>query len=165
MKIFVHSDGTLILVTVISVLIIALIVGNAYIPILMGGELFSESFKERNLAPQNLSRTLEDAGTCSIPLVPWSAGGAYMSGTLGVSTFAYAPWVIFCYYIYVNEKKRHACLDGRLRVRDGSGIFLPEISMADNFECFMEWTGPRILFSQRRYQQHGWDGSFVPFSV
>ena len=62
MKTFVHSDGTLILVTVISVLIIALIVGNAYIPILMGGELFSESFKERNLAPQNLSRTLEDAG-------------------------------------------------------------------------------------------------------
>ena len=70
---------------------------TAYIPILMGGELFSESFKERNLAPQNLSRTLEDAGTCSIPLVPWSAGGAYMSGTLGVSTFAYAPWAIFCY--------------------------------------------------------------------
>ena len=97
LKTFVHSDGTLILVTVISVLIIALIVGNAYIPILMGGELFSESFKERNLAPQNLSRTLEDAGTCSIPLVPWSAGGAYMSGTLGVSTFAYAPWAIFCY--------------------------------------------------------------------
>ena len=83
LKTFVHSDGTLILVTVISVLIIALIVGNAYIPILMGGELFSESFKERNLAPQNLSRTLEDAGTCSIPLVPWSAGGAYMSGNAG----------------------------------------------------------------------------------
>lgn len=67
--------------------------------------------------------------------------------------------------IFMLMRKRHACVDGRLRVRDGSGIFLPEISMADNFECFMEWTGPRILFSQRRYQQHGWDGSFVPFSV
>ena len=97
LKTFVHSDGTLILVTVISVLIIAVVVGNAYIPILLGGELFRESFEERNLAPQNLSRTLEDAGTCSIPLVPWSAGGAYMAGTLGVATLSYAPWAIFCY--------------------------------------------------------------------
>lgn len=97
LKSFIHSDGTLILVTVISVLIIAVVVGNAYIPILLGGELFKDSFEERKLAPQNLSRTLEDAGTCSIPLVPWSAGGAYMAGTLGVSTFSYAPWAIFCY--------------------------------------------------------------------
>lgn len=97
LKKFVHSDGTLVLVTVISVLIIAVVVGNAYIPILMGGELFRESFRERGLEAKNLSRTLEDAGTCSIPLVPWSAGGAYMAGTLGVSTFSYAPWAVFCY--------------------------------------------------------------------
>ena len=37
------------------------------------------------------------AGTCSIPLVPWSAGGAYMSSTLGVATFDYVPWAIFNY--------------------------------------------------------------------
>ncbi len=97
LKKFVHSDGTLILVTVIATLIVALVVGNAYIPILLCGELFKDAFAERNLDPKNLSRTLEDAGTCSIPLVPWSAGGAYMSSTLGVSTFEYAPWAIFNY--------------------------------------------------------------------
>ncbi len=97
LKKFVHSDGTLILITILSVLIIALVVGNAYIPILMGGELFRESFRERGLQGKNLSMTLEDAGTCSIPLVPWSAGGAYMSGTLGVATFSYVPWAVFCY--------------------------------------------------------------------
>ena len=97
LKKFVHSDGTLILVTVIATLIVALVVGNAYIPILLCGELFKDAFAERNLDPKNLSRTLEDAGTCSIPLVPWSAGGAYMSSTLGVATFEYAPWAIFNY--------------------------------------------------------------------
>lgn len=97
LKSFVHSDGTLILVTVISTLIVGIVVGNAYIPILLCGELFKDAFKERNLDAKNLSRTLEDAGTCVIPLVPWSAGGAYMAGTLGVSTFDYAPWAIFCY--------------------------------------------------------------------
>ena len=97
LKTFVHSDGTLILVTVISVLIIALIDGNAYIPILMGGELFSESFKERNLAPQNLSRTLEDSATVVEPITPWTAAGVYMATTLGVSTLEYLPWAIICY--------------------------------------------------------------------
>ena len=97
LKTFVHSDGTLILVTVIATLVVSFVVGNAYIPILLCGELFKDAFKERNLDAKNLSRTLEDAGTCSIPLVPWSAGGAYMSGTLGVSTFDYLPWAIFNY--------------------------------------------------------------------
>mgnify|MGYP001007727965 CR=1 FL=1 len=97
LKTFVRSDGTLILVTVISTLIVSFVVGNAYIPILLCGELFQEAFKERNLDAKNLSRTLEDAGTCSIPLVPWSAGGAYMSSTLGVATWDYVPWAIFNY--------------------------------------------------------------------
>ena len=97
LKTFVHSDGTLILVTVIATLIVSFVVGNAYIPILLCGELFKDAFAERNLDAKNLSRTLEDAGTCSIPLVPWSAGGAYMSSTLGVATFSYLPWAIFNY--------------------------------------------------------------------
>jgi len=97
LKTFVHSDGTLILITVIATFIVGIVVGNAYIPILLCGELFKDAFKERNLDAKNLSRTLEDAGTCVIPLVPWSAGGAYMAATLGVATWDYLPWAIFCY--------------------------------------------------------------------
>ena len=97
LKSFVHSDGSLILVTVIATLITGIVVGNAYIPILLCGELFKDAFQERGLDAKNLSRTLEDAGTCVIPLVPWSAGGAYMAGTLGVPTMEYFPWTIFCY--------------------------------------------------------------------
>ncbi|WP_374049898.1 MULTISPECIES: Na+/H+ antiporter NhaC family protein [unclassified Sedimentibacter] len=90
------SDGTLILVTVIATFIVTIVVGNAYIPILLCGELFKDAFKERCLDAKNLSRTLEDSGTCVIPLVPWS-GGAYMAATLGVATWDYLPWTIFCY--------------------------------------------------------------------
>lgn len=97
LKSFVNSDGTLILITVISTGIVGIVVGNAYIPILLCGELFRDVFKERNLDAKNLSRTLEDAGTCVIPLVPWSAGGAYMAATLGVATWDYVPWAIFNY--------------------------------------------------------------------
>ena len=49
------------------------------------------------LAAKNLSRTLEDAGTVVVPLIPWSAAGAYMASTLGVETLDYLPWAILCY--------------------------------------------------------------------
>ena len=48
-------------------------------------------------AAKNLSRTLEDAGTVVVPLIPWSAAGAYMASTLGVETLDYLPWAILCY--------------------------------------------------------------------
>ena len=53
--------------------------------------------RSRGLAAKNLSRTLEDAGTVFVPLVPWSAAGAYMTATLGVQTLDYLPWAILCY--------------------------------------------------------------------
>jgi len=52
-------------------------------------------YQKRHLDPKNLSRTLEDAGTLTSPLIPWNTCGAYMSGTLGVATFAYLPYCFF----------------------------------------------------------------------
>jgi len=49
------------------------------------------------LAAKNLSRTLEDSGTVIVPLIPWSAAGAYMTATLGVPTVEYLPWAILNY--------------------------------------------------------------------
>ena len=59
--------------------------------------MFRDAYNERGLAAKNLSRTLEDAGTVVVPLIPWSAAGAYMASTLGVETLDYLPWAILCY--------------------------------------------------------------------
>ena len=75
----------------------ALTTGNSYLAILIPGEMFRDAYKERGLAAKNLSRTLEDAGTVVVPLIPWSAAGAYMASTLGVETLDYLPWAILCY--------------------------------------------------------------------
>ena len=91
------STGSLILATVISSITMALTTGNSYLSILIPGEMFRDAYKERGLHPKNLSRTLEDAGTVFVPLVPWSAAGAYMTATLGVETLDYLPWAILCY--------------------------------------------------------------------
>ena len=75
----------------------ALCTGNSYLSILIPGEMFQDAYRERGLAAKNLSRTLEDAGTVFVPLIPWSAAGAYMAATLGVETLDYLPWAVLCY--------------------------------------------------------------------
>ena len=91
------STGTLITSTVASCMVMGLTTGNSYLSILIPGEMFRDAYKARGLAAKNLSRTLEDAGTVFVPLVPWSAAGAYMTATTGVETLAYLPWAVLCY--------------------------------------------------------------------
>ena len=61
------------------------------------GGLFQGAYRERGLAPENLSRSLEDSVTITEPLMPWTVSAVFMAGTLGVPTTTYAPWAIFCY--------------------------------------------------------------------
>ncbi len=91
------STGALITATVASCIVMALTTGNSYLSILVPGEMFRDAYKARGLAAKNLSRTLEDAGTVFVPLVPWSAAGAYMTSCLGVETLDYLPYAILCY--------------------------------------------------------------------
>lgn len=83
--------------TIASCFTVAFVTGNSYLSILIPGELFRKIYLERNLHPKNLSRTLEDSGTVLVPLIPWSAAGAYMAGTLGVETLEYLPWAVLNY--------------------------------------------------------------------
>ena len=57
--------------------------------------MFSKAYEDKGLAPENLSRTLEDSGTVTSVLVPWNTCGAYQSGVLGVATFEYFFYAIF----------------------------------------------------------------------
>ncbi|MGJ0847231.1 Na+/H+ antiporter NhaC [Tissierella praeacuta] len=93
----VKTTAGIILSTIASCFTVAFVTGNSYLSILIPGELFRDVYVERNLHPKNLSRTLEDSGTVLVPLIPWSAAGAYMSTTLGVSTMEYLPWAILNY--------------------------------------------------------------------
>ena len=57
--------------------------------------MFKKAFDKRNLSSENLSRTLEDAGTVTSALIPWNTCGAYHYGVLGVSVFDYFIYAIF----------------------------------------------------------------------
>ncbi|MCA9737649.1 MAG: Na+/H+ antiporter NhaC [Gemmatimonadetes bacterium] len=64
---------------------------------LIVGGLFQGAYRERALAPENLSRSLEDSVTITEPLMPWTVSAVFMATTLGVPTVAYAPWAVFCW--------------------------------------------------------------------
>ena len=69
-----------------------IIAGDQYIADVLPARTFRDEFQRRRIQPQVLSRTIEDTGTVTSPLVPWNSCGAYMSGTLGVATFDYLPY-------------------------------------------------------------------------
>lgn len=93
----VKTTAGIIISTIASCFTVAFVTGNSYLSILLPGQLFSSVYKQYNLQAKNLSRTLEDSGTVLVPLIPWSAAGAYMTATLGVGTLEYLPWAVLCY--------------------------------------------------------------------
>lgn len=92
---FVHSTGSLIATTIGTCIGANIITSDQYIAIVLPGRMYKQEYAKRSLDPKNLSRTLEDAATMTSPLIPWNTCGAYMSGTLGVATFAYLPYCFF----------------------------------------------------------------------
>ncbi len=63
---------------------------------LVVGELFQKAYAGRGLAPENLSRSIEDSVTIVEPLMPWTVSAVFMATTLGVPTIEYLPWAFFC---------------------------------------------------------------------
>jgi NhaC family Na+:H+ antiporter len=71
------------------------IAGDQYVADVLPARMFSTEFERRGLAPEVLSRAVEDSGTVTSVLVPWNTCGAYISGVLGVSTASYFPYCFF----------------------------------------------------------------------
>tara|TARA_B100000809_G_scaffold134211_1_gene131929 strand:+ start:6137 stop:7579 length:1443 start_codon:yes stop_codon:yes gene_type:complete len=81
--------------TVISCLGINIAASDQYLAIVIPGKMFKDAYEERGLAPENLSRTLEDSGTVTSALIPWNTCGAYHYGVLGVGAPEYFIYAIF----------------------------------------------------------------------
>jgi NhaC family Na+:H+ antiporter len=81
--------------TVVSCIGLNAIASDQYLAIVIPGKMFKKAFEDKELAPENLSRTLEDSGTVTSALIPWNTCGAYQSGVLGVPVADYAIYAIF----------------------------------------------------------------------
>lgn len=83
--------------TVISCIGLNVVASDQYLAIVIPGKMFKKAYHDKGLAPENLSRTLEDSGTVTSVLIPWNTCGAYQSGVLGVGVGEYFVYAIFNY--------------------------------------------------------------------
>jgi NhaC family Na+:H+ antiporter len=91
----IESTTGLIITTVFTCIGANVMTADQYIAIVLPGRMYKLEYTKHGLAPQNLSRTLEDSATMTSPLIPWNTCGAYMAGTLGVATLSYLPYAFF----------------------------------------------------------------------
>lgn len=89
------SAAGLICITAFTAIGVNMVMAEQYISIVLPGRMYRIEYRNRGLAPENLSRVLEDAGTVTSPLVPWNTCGAFIAGVLGITAFSYAPYCFF----------------------------------------------------------------------
>ena len=95
----IKSTGSLISSTAGTCIFFNLTASDQYLSIVVPGKMYSSIYKDKGLAPENLSRTLEDGGTVTSVLVPWNTCGAYHASVLNVATLSYLP---FCFFSLIS---------------------------------------------------------------
>jgi len=90
-----HSTGSMIAATVGTCIVFNLTASDQYLAVVVPGKMYANAFRKKGLAPENLSRTLEDSGTVTSVLIPWNTCGATQAGVLKVATLDYAPYCFF----------------------------------------------------------------------
>ncbi len=92
---FAKSTGSLIATTAGTCVFFNATASDQYLAIVVPGKMFEDIYPERGLAPENLSRTLEDSGTVTSVLFPWNTCGATQSSVLSVATGDYWMYSFF----------------------------------------------------------------------
>lgn len=86
------STGSLVLATIFTSIAINVLAADQYLSIVIPGRMYKSAYDDAGLEPRLLSRTLEDAGTLTSPLIPWNTCGAYMYKVLAVNPIHYIPF-------------------------------------------------------------------------
>jgi NhaC family Na+:H+ antiporter len=104
--------------TIASCVLANMSMGENYLTVIFGTQVYKETYRERGLQPRMLSRCVEEGATLSAGLIPWTTTGAFFSGALGVATVEYAPWVLLTSINIVLSIGLAAMNKGVLKVTD-----------------------------------------------
>ncbi len=90
----VKRAASLVTAAILATFVGNLTLGESYIALILTGQMFKQKFDDDGIDRKVLSRSLEEGGTLTTGLIPWTTTGAFFAGTLGVSTLEYAPWAL-----------------------------------------------------------------------
>lgn len=94
-KLVTRSAASLVVTTVLTAIGLNIVTASQYMSIVLTGRMYVQAYKDKDMLPQTLSRTLEDSGTVTSVLVPWNLCGLFFAGALGVNTIDYVPYAMF----------------------------------------------------------------------
>ena len=94
-----RTRGSIMIANVVTCIAINFLAADQYMSLVIPGQMYKDTYKKLNMDPVNLSRVLEDAGTLTSGIVPWSTCGALYYSVLGVSAFVYFP---YCFMAFIN---------------------------------------------------------------
>jgi NhaC family Na+:H+ antiporter len=97
----VRRTGSLIVAVLASCYTVNLFTGNQALSLILTGQMFLPVFRRRGIDTTVMTRSLEDSGTLSAPLVPWGVAGGFCSQMLGVPTVDYFPYMWFAFIVPV----------------------------------------------------------------
>lgn len=96
---FIKNRTVLVFVTLVYCYVVNfLTAGGQTVSIIVTEQTFESTYEDMNISRKVLSRTLEDSGTLSAPIVPWGVATIYVMGVLGCST-AYIPYAWFIFIV------------------------------------------------------------------
>lgn len=78
--------------TLASCALVNLLLPEQYVAISLPGRMFAAEYDKNGIPRKELTRAINAGGSATSALVPWNTCGVFMTGVLGVSTYAYAPW-------------------------------------------------------------------------
>ena len=114
---FTNTARKLVVSQAVTGCLTAVISASDYVAIMIPGRLFAKGYDNLGISRTVLSRTTVTCGAVFGWIFPWTVGGVYISGVLGVSTFAFAPFAFYIFAILL------------LNVAYGIfGVFMPKAS-------------------------------------
>ncbi|MCT8333315.1 sodium:proton antiporter [Leptospira sp. 85282-16] len=85
----------ILLSTMGTAFLLNMVTADQYLSLVIPARAFRSLAEENGIPEKDISRSLEDSGTITSPLIPWNSCGAFMSTSLGVSVFSFFPFVFF----------------------------------------------------------------------
>lgn len=98
MLILTKSARNLIFTHIVTAIAVNMLSASQYVAILIPGRMYLSSYDKLNIKRYVASRTCEDGGTVTSPLVPWGLCGVFFAGALGVATLDYIPYTFLALF-------------------------------------------------------------------
>ena len=92
---FVKRTAGLVASTVCTAIFLNICTADQYLAIILTGNMYKDTYRERGYESRLLSRTTEDSATVTSVLVPWNTCGMTQAAVLGVPVFVFFPYCFF----------------------------------------------------------------------